>query len=176
MLTAMGEMFKESAPKVLAATPMSHAPAAATANLHAVGPALSGAAPMASEPRNAEQQQAWLMAKAAAVGQHRVKQEQHGTPSFQGNNQNSQAAAAQPQAANTPVQPGLFVPTAAATQRGLDHKLRNDRRSADRGVPAVPKFAVPGPVTSSQRPKSNSPGHVVEPPQMHELIETDLFH
>lgn len=176
MLTAIGEMFKESAPKVLAATPISHAPAAATASLHAVGAALSGAAPMASEPRNAEQQQAWLMAKAAAVGQRHVKQEQYGTSTSQGGDQTSQPTASQPHAANTPVQPGLFVPTAAATQRGLDHQLRNDRRSADRGVPAVPKFAVPGPVTSSQRPKPDSPGHVVEPPQMHELIETDLFH
>ena len=175
ILTAMGEMFQECAPKVLAATPLSHEAAAASVNAQAVGTSLSGSAPTTtSEPRNAEQQQAWLQAKAAAVGQPHAKQEQHGTSSAHGSEQTSQATVSQPQAANTPVQPSLFMPTAA--QRGLDHKIRNDRRSADRGVPAVPKFAAPGQVTSSKRPKPASPGQVAKPSQMHELIETDMFH
>ena len=176
VLTAMGEMFRECAPKVLAAIPSSHEAAAASVHAHAVGTGLSASAPTTtSEPRNAEQQQAWLQAKAAAIGQHHAKQEQYGTSSSHGSEQTPQATASQPQAANMPVQPSLFMPTAPTAQRGLDHKIRHDRRSADRGVPAVPKFAVPGPVTSSKTPKHNSPGHVAEPPQM-QLIETDMFH
>ena len=172
----MGEMFRECAPKVLAATPLSHEAAAAPVTAHVMGTSLTGPAPSTtSEPRNAEQQQAWLQAKAAAVGQHHAKQEQYGTSTSLGSEQTSQATVSQPVAANTAVQPSLFMPTAPTVQRGLDHKIRNDRRSADRGLPAVPKFAAPGPVTS-KRPKPPSPGHVAEPPQMHELIETDMFH
>lgn len=177
ILTAIGEMFRECAPKVPAAIPSSHEAAAALVSVQSEGTSLSGSGyPITtSEPRNAEQQQAWLQAKAAAVGQHHVKQEQYGASSSHGSEQNSQTTVAQPQAANTPVQPSLFVPTAPTAQRGLDHKIRNDRRSADRGIPVVPKFAAPGPVTSSKRLKPTSPGHVADPPHM-QLIETDMFH
>lgn len=172
----MGEMYKEYGSKVLAARPASHEAAAAPVSVHAVGATLlpESAPSMVSEPRNAEQQQAWLQAKAAAVGQH-ARQDQYGPSSSHRSDQTSfsQATVSQPQAASTSVPPSLFMPTAVTAQRGLDHKLRNDRRSADRGAPAVPKFAAP--VTGSTRPKPTSPAHVAQPPQAHELVETDIF-
>ena len=171
---AMGEMYREYAPQGLAATPSHQDTTAAPVNAHAGGPVLPGTAASAvAEPRNAEQQQAWMQAKAAAVGQHHVKQEPSGTPSSLRSDQTSQTPALQPPATSTPVQPSLFMPIAATVQRGLDHKIRSDRRSADRGVPAVPKFAAP--VTGGKRPKPASPAHAVEAPQMPELVETEMF-
>ncbi|KAL3149990.1 hypothetical protein ABBQ38_013346 [Trebouxia sp. C0009 RCD-2024] len=171
---AMGEMYREYAPQGLAVAPPNQDTMAAPVNAHAVGSApLGTASSVVAEPRNAEQQQAWLQAKAAAVGQHHVKQEPSGTPSSHRSDQTSQATASQPPGASTPVQPSLFMPIAATAQRGLDHKIRSNRRSADRGVPAVPKFAAP--VTGSKRPKPASPARAVEAPQMPELIETDMF-
>lgn len=171
---AMGEMYRQCGPKVLAATASSQETTVAPVNAPAVGSTLSGpASSVVSEPRNAEQQQAWLLAKAAAVGPHHAKQEQSGTPSSHGSDQTTQATASQPQAASTPVQPNLFMPLATTAQRSLDHKVRSDRRSADRGVPAVPKFVAP--VTGSKKAKHGSPARAIEAPLTQELIETEMF-
>lgn len=178
------DMYKESAAKLLAASSMGHDAAAAPVNAPAVGTVHPETTPRTMlEPRNAEQQQAWLSARAAAVGQQlvkqehvkqeHVKQEQFRTPSSQRSDQSSQAAQAQPRPATTPVQPSLFMPTASTAQRGSDHRIRNDRRSAERGLPAVPKFAAL--VTGSKRSKPDSPEHAVKPPPMQEFIETDMF-
>ena len=173
------EMYKESAAKLFAASSTGDDAAAASVSASAVGIVHSEATPRTMlEPRNAVQQQAWLSAKAAAVGQQhvkqeQVKQEQYKTPGSQRSDQSSQAAQAQLRTATTPAQSSMFLPTASTAQRGLDHRIRNDRRSAERGLPAVPKFAAP--VTGIKRPKPDSPEHAVKPPPMQELIETDMF-
>ena len=166
-------MYIECAPKLLAATPSGHEAVVGTTDASAAGVNLPDSTLRPKpEPRSAEQQQAWLSAKAAAIGAQHSKQEQHAAASSDRSDQPPQAAQAQSHAVATP-QPGLFMPVGSSAQRGLDHKVRSDRRSADRGVPAVPKFQEN--VTGSNRTQRASPHHDVKPQQMQELVETDMF-
>ena len=120
-------------------------------------------------------QQQWLSAKATLSQQH-LKQEQSAVPASQGSHHAAQPGMAQPWvAASAPPQPNLFMPTASTSQRGLDHRIRSDRRSAERGAaPKPPPKFVPH-VTESHRPKPDSPDRPADSSHMHELVETDMF-
>lgn len=137
---------------------------------------MSSSTPQPAAPVGADRQ-LWLSAKATLEQrQQHPKQEQTGTPSSQGNQHASQSVrpvARVPLASSA--QPTLFMPTAPTAQRGLDHRLRNDRRSADRGAAPVPAPKFAPPVAGVKRPKPDSPERAAEPVHMHELVETDMF-
>ncbi|KAL0028909.1 hypothetical protein WJX77_004951 [Trebouxia sp. C0004] len=114
-------------------------------------------------------QQQWLNAKAALSQQH-VKPEQSAMPPSQSSQYAAQPVRAPPR---VPSQSNIFMPTAPTVQRGLDHQIRNDRRSADKGQMPAPKFVPPS--VGVKRPKPDSPSTVAAPVHTHKLVETDMF-
>lgn len=176
VIQAQMQMYIECAPQVnatpglapKAAKDISHTPAASLPTPDTVS------APQALVPAAAQQQ--WLSAKATLSQQH-LKQEQSAVPASQGSHHSAaQSGMAKPWvAASAPLQPNLFIPTASTSQRGLDHRIRSDRRSAERGAaPKPPPKFVPH-VTESHRPKPDSPDRPADSSHMHELVETDMF-
>ncbi len=173
---AQMQMYVERTHHVLAKPVLVQEDAAGITNRSVAAPPLpeSLSTPQPLAPAGV-QQQLWRNAKAS-LGQHHMKQEPSAMPSLQGSHHASQSVRALSRAvSSTPSQSGMFIPTAPSAQRGLDHNLRNDRRSADRGAGPVPapKFGLQ--LAGLKRPKTDSPERAAEPSHMHELVETDMF-
>ena len=171
VISAQMQMYTESAPRVVARSgPVQGVLSSAPAAVSPVSEALD------SSQRPAGVQQPYLYTQAG-LGQHQLKQEQLAmpVPSLQSGPllpQASQPSIAEPQVSTlTPAQSGMFIPKAPSMQRGLDHRLRTERRTADQS--AMPSNLKP-PSTVKQ-PRLDSPGRASYPFAMNELIETDMF-
>ncbi len=168
---AQMQMYIECASRVFptptavqTSAPATTAASAAAAALPLPDPA---ATPQAVVPAAAQQQ--WLNAKATLSQQH-VKPEQSAIPTSQSSQYAAQPVRATPR---VPSQSNLFMPTAPTVQRGLDHQIRKDRRSAEKGQMPAPKF-VPASI-GVKRPKPDSPSTSAGPVHTHKLVETDMF-
>ncbi len=166
---AQMQMYIECASRVFPAPAPVQISAPATTSATAAASPLPDAAgtPQAVVPAAAQQQ--WLNAKATLSQQH-VKPEQSAMPTSQSSQYAAQPVMAPPR---VPSQSNIFMPTAPTAQRGLDHQMRNDRRSADKGQMPAPKFVPPS--TGVRRPKPDSPSPAAGPVHTHKLVETDMF-